>query len=103
MKRALLLLALLALPAIAQAQTYPDRPIVSATRLQLGAGINYEWFSGSEDVPLPAVDKEFTLGLYGAYNMVPALDIIGFTKRGLDSKIWNSALGLRVTIFAGGQ
>lgn len=103
MRKLLFAGVLLLLPALAQAQLIQDRPIVSAERLQLGAGINHEWFHGSEDIPLPHVEKEFTLGLYGAYNMVPALDIVAFSKRGLDSKLWNSAIGLRVTFFAGGE
>ena len=101
MRKLFILLALLAIPVVVHAQDASDRPLVSASRLQLGGGINHEWFSGSADSPVITIKKEFTLGLYASYNMVPQVDIIAFSKRGLDSKIWNSALGLRITIFSG--
>ena len=105
LRKLLMVLMLMAVPIAAHAQFAGEveRPIVSASRLQLGGGINHEWYGSDKDGNLPSVRKEFTLGLYSAYNLVPALDLVGFAKRGLDSEVWNTALGIRVTFFAGGE
>lgn len=100
MKRCLLLLLLLALPLAAHANDYP---LVSAHRLQLGGGVNREWFNAEDDAPKLKIAEEFSIGLYAAYNLVPALDLVGSAKRGLDSHVWNSSVGLRITFYAGGD
>lgn len=101
--RYLILLALVLIPAAAHAQT-PDVPLFSAERLQLGAGLNYEWLAVTDGATAdPAFPKEFTAGLYGSYNIYTPLDFIGFSKYGLDSRRINSALGLRLTFFSGAK
>jgi hypothetical protein len=105
MKLSLLALValLFAVPAFAQFQTRQEVPIMSATRLQLGAGANYEWLSkGNNSSIATPFQKEFTVGLYGAYNIVPNVDAVAFTKYGVDNKWFNTALGVRVTFFSGG-
>lgn len=85
-----------------QARAQTEASLFSLDRLQLGAGLNHEWFSKGDDNALDrTINKEFTVGLYGSYNVIPPMSFIGFTKYGLDSKEFNSALGLRVTIFSG--
>lgn len=87
---------------MAQAQS-PEVPLFSLSRLQIGAGANYEWFSAEDGAQPFPFQKEWTIGLYSSYNVIPQLDVIGFSKYGLDNKVFNSALGLRVVLFAGSE
>lgn len=81
----------------------PEYPIFSIQRVHLGAGANYEWCASQGDEPLPAFDKEWTAGLYAAYNMTPQLSLVGSGVYSLDTKFLRTSVGLRVRIFQGGQ
>lgn len=103
--RKLFLLSLfaLALAAPASAQSFGDEvSFWNPVRGQLALGGNYEFFHGAKTADVPfAYDKEFTVGLFGAWNLVPALDIVGFSKYGVDNRVFNSALGVRYTLWSG--
>lgn len=79
----------------------PEYPIISLSRVHLGAGLNYEWCASQGEEPLPAFDKEWTAGLYAAYNMTPQLSLVGSGVYSVDTKFLRTSVGLRVRIFQG--
>jgi hypothetical protein len=103
--RKLILLSLfaLALAAPAAAQTsIGEVSFWDPVRGQLAIGGNYEFHAGAKTADVPLLyDKEFTVGIYGAWNLVPAIDLIAFSKYGVDNRVFNSALGVRYTIWSG--
>ena len=98
----LILCALLAL-CCAGAAAAGETSLLSLSRGQLALGGNYEWYNPDDDVDYGALpfEKEWTVGLYGSWNLITELDLIGFTKYGLDNKFFNSAIGIRYTIWSG--
>lgn len=95
----LMVLCVVAVPAFAQDEVSLFDPV----RGQLAVGANYEWFNATGEATEPDLfyQKEFTLGVYGSWNLVPSLDLIGFTKYGLDNRIFNTAVGIRYVLFSG--
>jgi len=104
MKKCLLtigLLAALAAPVAAQT-TLVDVPILSEKRISMGLGANYSWWHG-DDASVPSWKKEWQGGIYAAYVLTPNVAVVGKTEYGVDSKLFNTALGVRVTVFAGNR
>jgi hypothetical protein len=93
----------LSMAASASAQTSVEEvSFWNPVRGQLALGGNYEFFNGAKTAESPMLyDKEFTVGIFGSWNLVPALDLVGFTKYGVDNRVFNSALGVRYTIWTG--
>lgn len=100
----LFLLLLVASTAQAAVGNIEDNvPLLSAKRLQVGLGVQHTWYSGESggNQEVPTFGKEFEVGAFAAYNIVPNLDLTGSTAYGLDNKVFRSSLGLRVVIFRG--
>lgn len=96
-----LMLVMTVVLGFAAAHAADDRPLLSPDRVQIGAGLNYEFNTPgtSNASPVQIFGKEWTAGVYGSYNLVPKLDLIAFSKFGLDNHDFNSALGLRLVIW----
>ena len=98
------LFLLLLVASTARAEDAPvliqNEPILSLKRLSLAVGADYAWWSG-EQSNQPSFDKEWQAGFYGAYSLTPHLAAIGRVEYGLDSKLFHSALGIRLTVFKG--
>lgn len=107
MFKKLMLLTGLALlvAASALAADGEEKGLLDLSRGQLALGGNYEWFARTSDqsAELTGFEKEWTAGLYASWNLIPELDLIGFSKFGLDNHIINSAIGLRYTIWSGSK
>jgi hypothetical protein len=117
MKRIALLLSLMTLAATtAHAGIFQDgptaprqvlrleeRPFLDPSRGQLAAGFGYDFYSrGSEAATdVNGFKKEFTVGLYGSWNLVEELDLAGATVFGLDNHVFRSHIGIRYTMWAG--
>lgn len=88
----LLLAALFALalasPAVAQ-----DRPLFSLARLTLAAGVDYSF---------PEVGpNQLKVGVFGAYNLTPILSLTGSTVYPLETKDFETRVGVRVRVWRG--
>ena len=101
------LLSLFAIPVHASTVAN-DAPLLSLTRLAVGAGVNEEFYTNHVE---GAMDRQWTAGLYAAYALtaspseqrIPRLNLIGSTEYGVTDKITRWKLGLRVTLFDGGK
>ena len=105
LKRLLLsLFALAVVSTAAHAQAEP-KPLLSAERLSIGAGVNYAFYSAplESSARLPDFKKEWEAGVFAAYNLTPHLSAVGSSVYGLDNKQFRTSLGLRVRIFQGGK
>lgn len=91
-------------PNAAQAVSEP-KPLLSIERLSLGAGVNYAFFSAplESSARIPEFEKEFEVGVFAAYNLIPHLSLVGSSVYGLDNKLFRSSVGLRVRLFQGGE
>lgn len=100
---ALALVALASLAPVANAQVLSDVPLLSAKRLALGMGGNFEFannaFGGSE--PVNDRKQEFNAGVYVAYNLVPDCSLVASSTLGLSSRQVRTQVGVRVTLFRG--
>lgn len=106
----LLLLVLVALPAVALAQE-PDPkqyPVLAKERLTLGARAEYEFYAGDRSGPVGFlvndVQKEWALGVVGAYALTGGrypLSLVGGTIYGTDSKFYRSHIGVSIRLFSG--
>lgn len=106
MKRFLLAVALslsLASAASAQVENPAQYPILSLQRLHAGVRTEYAWWTGKDDTQLPGVEKEFALGLVGAYSMVPRLSATGRILYHLDSRITAYTVGVNFEFYSGGR
>ena len=102
-----LLLLAFAVPALAQAT---DVPFFSVNRLAFAGGVNYDWFKESNP---PPADEEFSVGIYMAYALTapaaltgqraPRISFISSLERGFDNRMLHAKVGLRVTLFDGGN
>ena len=97
-------LLLAALSGISGQAESADAPILSLKRLSLGAGLDNQWFAkAGVDATLPAFDREWGVGLYGAYNLTGGLSLTGSSVYGMDNRWIHSKLGVRLRIFAGSK
>lgn len=86
-------------------------PILSMTRVSLGASADYCGFQRSGDQPLPAYTKSWELGIVGAYTLVspkpgvagPTLSLAAASSYDVDNKWFRHRLGLRLVVFRGGS
>ena len=107
MKKLILVLAALvalAAPAAAQTEpgTIPNAPLLSITRLSVGVGASYAFYSGDEG-NRPSFAKEWEGGLFAAYALTPNVAAVGSVVYGLDSKVYRSSVGVRVSVFRGSR
>lgn len=85
-----------------------EHDALSLARLSVGAGGNYRWFVAQGGVAEPKFKKEWTVGLYSAYNLTRGANGIGRTSAigaveiGTDTKLLEYKIGVRVTLFSGG-
>jgi hypothetical protein len=103
----LVLLALAVAPAFAaeppdaaykQSADGVEYPIFDAAhRATFALGGNYEFYSAEGAEPAPPFDKEFSLGAYGAWNLVPKLSAVGSVAYGVDNQFVRTALGVSYT------
>jgi len=99
-----ILLSLLASASLAQTPT--TAPLLSAQRITLATGAQYEWRTtplANNSEPLLGRHAEWTAGVFGAYTVTPHSSIVGSTTIGLDSKQFRHTLGFRVRIWQGGK
>lgn len=86
-------------------------PILSMTRVSLGASGDYCGFQSAGDQPLPAYTKSWEFGLVGAYTLVspkpgtagPTLSLAAASSYDVDNKWFRHRIGLRVILFRGGS
>lgn len=99
---ALMAAAILALPAIAGAQTAtPDIPLLSIKRASLAAGIDYAGYQNQGDQPLPSFHKAFEVGGYAAYVLTPHVTATGSAAYDLDNKWMRYRVGVRTVLWRG--
>jgi len=67
-------------------------------RLSFGVGGGYVWHTG-EEANLPTTRKEFEVGGFGAYNIVPNLSFAGYAVRGFENRTWRVGLGPRLGVW----
>lgn len=105
MKRiALLLSVMVAVATFASPVIALEAPIFSLTRLSVGAGSSYDWYSDySETDESPPFSKEFVIGIYGAYAMTQHTTLVGSSVYGLDNKQIRTSLGIRTVLYNGGK
>lgn len=70
-------------------------------RGSVAIGGNYEIYTALGDQEAPPYEKEWTLGGYGAYNLVPKLSLVGQVAYGFDNNLWRSNLGLDYPFYDG--
>ena len=100
-RNVLLALAILALPSLCWAQEPVEYPLLSAKRAVLAAGASYEFYSAEGSEALPAFGKEWVVGLYGAYRIVPKLAVAGSMAYGFDNEWLRTSIGPRYTFYSG--
>lgn len=85
---------------VASAQTAPPNYSWSdfAHRGSFGVGGGYAFHSGDES-NLPATRKEWEVGAYGAYNVVPNFSVAGYGVRGFENRTWRVGLGPRLGVW----
>lgn len=97
---ALVVFAALLVATAVQAQTVPNVPIFSPLRASLAVGADYAFYGG-KDAPAFPVKKEWQSGIFAGYKLTPALSLIAATRYGLDSKQFDTKLGLRLILWSG--
>lgn len=82
-----------------------EKPILSADRFSVAAGLNYAAFSRplATAAETPSFKKEWETGLYAAYNLTPRVSLAGSSVIGLDNRLIRTSLGIRVRLFRGVQ
>lgn len=99
-----LVAAVLMMAAVAVAQA-EDKPLFSWERLSFAAGVNYAWHAAPFEnaAPVPAFGKEWEAGLYAAYNLTPRLSLAGSSVYGMDNKLVESRVGVRIRLGSGNE
>lgn len=100
MKSLVLTLILLSLAVVASAAELVDRPLFSPTRLSLAVGGDYAFYSGANAPKFP-VKKEWQAGVFAAYKLTPTLSLVAASRYGVDSKQFDSKVGLRLLVWSG--
>lgn len=99
---AVLVLSMLAMfGAPCRAETL-DLPIFTPQRLALAVGADYATYSGASAPKFP-VTKEFQAGVFAAYKMTPTLSLVAGSRYGMDSKQFDTKIGLRLLVWDGGK
>lgn len=75
-----------------------DRPWTSPDNLTVSAGANYQWWRAADNAPQLNVPKEWTVGLYNAWQLTKHVDAIGTVEYGTDSKLWQFKIGARYVL-----
>lgn len=98
MKKLAIVAALIALPTAAFAQTEPEVPLFSLSRLSFAVGANAVWqVLEGPSVPEDSAPR-YEVGLYGAYNLSKYFSISGSVQRKLDAEEFEVRLGGRVRL-----
>ncbi len=95
-----LFLVVAAVPLPSQGATLSDVPIFSPKRASLAVGADYAFYSGS-GAPVFPVKKEWQGGIFAGYKLTTNLSLIAATRYGVDSKQFDSKLGLRLLVWSG--
>lgn len=108
MKKLLFLLPVivtLACPLFVPPVLAAEKPLLDWSRLSLSAGIDYAWYGAPTETsaPVPFFEKEWEVGLYGAYVLAapaagqsgPVVSLAGSSAYGLDNKLIRTKVGLR--------
>lgn len=113
MKRFILaaLAAIAVLTAAAPAFAQADQPIVSMSRLSLGASADYCGYQNAGEQRLPDYAKSWEVGIVGAYTLVapapgtkgPILSLAAASAYDVDNKWFRHRIGLRLVLFKGGS
>ena len=77
-------------------------PLFSPLRAAVAVGADYAFYSG-HDAPVFPVKKEWQAGIFGSYKLTPTLSLVGGTRYGLDSKQFDSKVGLRLLVWDGNK
>ncbi len=95
-------LAVLAFAAVAQsrAATIENVPIFSPLRAAVAVGADYAFYGG-KDAPAFPVKKEWQGGVFGSYRLTPTLSLVAGMRYGVDSKQFDTKVGLRLLLWAG--
>jgi hypothetical protein len=93
----------LGLSAMAHAQEPVPDPVptyhwTDPVRFSLGVGGGYAFHSG-EDANLPTHRKEWEVGGFAAYNIVPGLSAAFYVVRGFENRTWRAGLGPRLSVW----
>lgn len=80
-------------------------PVLSASRLSVATGLNYEWRTtplANNSEPMTGRHAEWSAGVYGAYNLTPHSSLVASTTLGLDSRQFRHSFGVRFRLWRGG-
>lgn len=99
-----ILLSLTVSASFAQTPEPKNAPLISASRLSLATGAQYEWrttpLSGASE-PLLGRHAEWAAGVFGAYTVTPHSSIVASTTIGLNSRQFRHTIGVRFRIWTG--
>lgn len=107
MKKLVLMFVLLCATTLAVGQTasaapVTTAPIFSVQRLALATGADYAFYSGAQAPAFP-VKKEWQVGVFASYKLTSTLSLTGGTRLGVDSKQFDSKIGLRLLVWEGNK
>lgn len=77
-------------------------PVFSPLRAALAVGADYAFYSG-KDAPAFPVKKEWQVGIFGSYKLTTTLSLVGGTRFAVDSKQFDSKVGLRLLVWDGNK
>ena len=105
MKKVVVVLATLVLVFVACSQARAaavSAPVFSPLRAALAVGADYAFYSG-KDAPAFPVRKEWQVGVFGSYKLTTTLSLVGGTRFAVDSKQFDSKVGLRLLVWDGNK
>jgi hypothetical protein len=91
-------------PDAAYMQSAPgvEYPLTDARhRATFALGGNYEFYSAQGTEVAPPFNKEFSLGAFGAWNIVPKFSAVGSIAYGVDNQFVRTAFGASYTVIPG--
>ena len=98
---ALLCLSALLLTASAYAAT-SDLPLFSAKRAALAVGGDFALYGGASAPALP-FKKEWQAGIFGGYKLTPTVALVASERYGVDTKQFETKVGLRLIVWDGAK
>lgn len=97
----ILLLVVVGMVALSRLAFCEPSPLFDKSRASLAVGADYAFYQKTGSQPLPSFKKEFEVGIYGAYNLVPKLSLVSSAQLGVDNLLVKWKLGARYVIFRG--
>lgn len=88
-----------------RAEGVEEAPLLSAKRLSVASGLNYEWRTtplANNSEPIDGRHGEWAAGFYAAYNLTPHSSLVAASVLGFDSRQLRNTIGIRFRLWNGG-